>query len=79
MTAHPEPDALAAEDEQRLRAQLRPEADPAFLARLRSQSRARHARHHRNLGWFDINYEPNPIRVVHDGELIHLATNDPGH
>lgn len=77
--ARPEHETLTPEEEQRLRAQLRPEADPAFLLRLRSQSRARHARHHRNLGWFDIDFEPNRIRVVHDGELIHLVTNDPAH
>ncbi len=79
MTAHPEPGVLGPDEEERLRLRLRLEADPAFLARLRSQTRARHARQHRNLGWFDIDYEPNPIRVVHDGELIHLVTNDPGH
>src|SRR5688572_9580983 len=77
--ARTERNTLTPEEEQRLRAQLRPEPDPAFLARLRSQSRARHARQHRNLAWFDIAFEPNPIRVVHDGELIHLVTNDPAH
>jgi O-6-methylguanine DNA methyltransferase len=78
MTRRPEAD-ISPEEERRLRARLRTEADPGFLARLRSQSRARHARQHRNLGWFDIDYEPNRIRVVHDGDLIHLVTNDGGH
>jgi O-6-methylguanine DNA methyltransferase len=77
MTARPE--RITPEEERQLGAMLRPEPDPAFLARLRRQSRARHARHHRNLGWFDLDFEPNRIRVVHDGELVHLVTNDPDH
>lgn len=79
MTAHPEAGGLSVEAEARLRSVLRPHADPAFLARLRSQSRARHARMTRNLGWFDLRFEIGPLRLVHDGELVHLVTNDPVH
>ncbi len=56
---------------------LRREPDPRFLARLRSETRGRHARLTGNLGWFDLGFELGPLRVVHDGELVHLVTNDP--
>lgn len=79
MTPIPEPAGVSAEEAQALHLRLRHEPDPRFLARLRSDTRARHARLSRKLGWFDLDFELGPLRLVHDGELVHLVTNDVSH
>ena len=53
--------------------------DPGFAARLRRDVRAGQARATRSLGWFDIEIPVATLRVVHDGQLVHLVTNDPAH
>jgi O-6-methylguanine DNA methyltransferase len=70
-------EALTPKTEAALREVFRPEPDPAFLKRLRSDTRARHARLAKNLAWFDLGFDVGPLRIVHDGELVHLVTNDP--
>lgn len=62
-----------------LRDGLQGEPDPRFLGRLRLDLRASHARTLRQLGWFDIDVAVGQLRIVHDGELVHLVTNDPRH
>ncbi len=62
-----------------LREGLRGEADPRFLGRLRLDLRASHARTLQQLGWFDLEIAVGRLRIVHDGELVHLVTNDPRH
>jgi O-6-methylguanine DNA methyltransferase len=52
------------------------EADPAFAAHLRADLRGAHARATRNLHWFDMALPIGRIRLVHDGDLVHLVTND---
>jgi len=59
-----------------VREELSRTADPGFASRLRSELRARQARATRSLSWFDLELPVGPIRLVHDGELIHLVTND---
>lgn len=59
-----------------VREELSRTADPGFASRLRSELRARQARVTRSLSWFDLELPVGPIRLVHDGELIHLVTND---
>jgi O-6-methylguanine DNA methyltransferase len=54
------------------------EADPAYAAALRAELRGTHARATRNLHWFDMRLPVGNIRIVHDGDLIHLVTNDLG-
>lgn len=54
-------------------------ADPGFAVRLRRDVRAGQARATRNLGWFDLETPFATLRVVHDGQLVHLVTNDPTH
>jgi len=56
---------------------LADEADPAFLRRLRAETRAAQARATHRLGWFDIDIAVGTLRVVHDGNLVHLVTNRP--
>ena len=58
------------------RALLREQADPAFVRDLRADLRARHARTTRRLWWFDVEAPFGRLRVVHDGRLVHLSTND---
>ncbi len=55
---------------------LREHADPAFVRTLRAELRARHARASRRLWWFDVDAPFGRLRVVHDGQLVHLSTND---
>ena len=76
MTDLPEPDDLDAEASRLLAPGLRREPDPRFLSRLRSETRGRHARQSRRLAWFDVDFELGPLRLVHDGELVHMVTND---
>lgn len=59
-----------------VRRELRGTADPGFTMRLRAELRARQARATRSLRWFDLELPVGPIRLVHDGELIHLVTRD---
>lgn len=59
-----------------VRQELAYTADPGFAARLRAELRARQARNTRNLSWFEIELPVGPIRLVHDGELVHLVTRD---
>jgi O-6-methylguanine DNA methyltransferase len=54
------------------------EADPAFAADLRADLRGAHARATHNLHWFDMALPIGKIRLVHDGDLVHLVTNDLG-
>jgi O-6-methylguanine DNA methyltransferase len=58
---------------------LREQADPLFIGQLRMDLRGRQARLKRLLGWFDIDVPVGRLRVVHDGQLVHLVTNDPAH
>lgn len=58
-----------------LRSHLPDAPDPAFAQRLKLESRALHARLTRNLGWFDVEAPFGMVRVVHDGKLVHLTTN----
>lgn len=53
--------------------------DPGFAVRLRRDVRAGQARATRNLGWFDLETPFATLRVIHDEQLVHLVTNDPGH
>jgi O-6-methylguanine DNA methyltransferase len=76
-TKSTELDELAARSIEGLVDQLGQEPDPAFLRRLRGDTRAAHARALRRLGWFDLEIPVGKLRVVHDGELVHLVTNDP--
>lgn len=52
------------------------EADPRFAADLRADLRGAHARATHNLYWFDMTLPIGKIRLVHDGDLVHLVTND---
>jgi O-6-methylguanine DNA methyltransferase len=54
------------------------EADPVFAAELRADLRGAHARATHNLHWFDMTLPIGKIRLVHDGDLVHLVTNDLG-
>ncbi len=54
-------------------------ADPGFSSRLRGELRGRQARATHNLQWFDMELPVGTIRLVHDGELVHLVTNEPEH
>jgi O-6-methylguanine DNA methyltransferase len=56
---------------------IREEADPVFLRKLRRETRGAHARASHRLNWFDIEVPVGTLRVVHDGDLVHLVTNDP--
>lgn len=58
---------------------LRDEPDPVLAVSLRQELRARHARAVERLRWFDIEAPFGVIRVVHDGLLVHLTTNEPWH
>jgi O-6-methylguanine DNA methyltransferase len=78
-TKSTELDELAARALEGIAEELGGEPDPAFLQRLRSDTRARHARALHQLGWFDLEIPVGQLRVVHDGELVHLVTNDPAH
>lgn len=51
------------------------EQDPAFASRLRAELRGRQARTTRNLRWFEMELPVGRIRIVHDGDLVHLVTN----
>jgi O-6-methylguanine DNA methyltransferase len=55
---------------------LKDEPDPRFIRGLRADLRARHARATGRLWWFDIEVPFGQLRVVHDGRLVHLTTND---
>ena len=61
---------------QHVREELARLADPGFAWRLRAELRARQARATRSLGWFDLELPVGPIRLVHDGQLVHLVTRD---
>ena len=50
---------------------------PAFLESMGRALRARHARKNRQLRWFDLAMPIGSLRVVHDGVLVHLVTNEP--
>ncbi len=76
-TATEHEDVFDAEAARFLASGLRREPDPRFLSRLRSETRGRQARLTRHLAWFDLAFELGPLRVVHDGELVHMVTNDP--
>src|SRR5689334_21004172 len=76
-TKSTELDELAARAMEGLAEELGDQPDPAFLRRLRSDTRAALARTVRQLGWFDIEIPVGRLRVVHDGELVHFVTNDP--
>ena len=55
---------------------LQAEADPAFLASLRRETRGTLSRTVHELHWFDMELDVGTIRLVHDGDLVHLVTND---
>ena len=55
------------------------QADPLFIGHLRRDLRGRQARLKRLLGWFDIDIPVGRLRVVHDGQMVHLVTNDAAH
>lgn len=50
--------------------------DPRFVRELRNDLRARQALRLRQLSWFDMDGPTGALRVVHDGRLVHLVTND---
>lgn len=50
--------------------------DPEFARALRADLRAEHARTGGRLWWFDLDAPFGLVRVVHDGQLVHLTTND---
>lgn len=56
--------------------EVRGEPDPGFAPRLRAELRGRHARATGNLWWFELELPVGPIRLVHDGQLVHLVEND---
>jgi O-6-methylguanine DNA methyltransferase len=56
---------------------LRESPDPRFLRDLRNDLRARSALLLRQLYWFDLPAPIGSLRIVHDGRLVHIVTNDP--
>jgi methylated-DNA-[protein]-cysteine S-methyltransferase len=62
---------------QSIRAALSAEPDPRFAASLGDDLRARRALATAQLFWFDMATSFGQIRIVHDGRLVHLVSNDP--
>ena len=60
-----------------LGAALREAPDPRFVRDLRNDLRARQALRLEQLYWFDLQGPTGPLRIIHDGRLVHLVTNDP--
>lgn len=75
MSGAPELDELTLDDGER--ALLDDAPSPRFLDAMRRSLRGRHARRQRMLGWFDLEAPIGVLRVVHDGVLVHLVTNEP--